>query len=59
VSDAAAKHLEQLEGSREMFTAVNKLTLAQRQLLYAVDELAMAVQRITGRRDGEQVCGWG
>jgi len=57
VQDAASQHLEQLEGSRKLFVAANSLSISQRQLLYAHDELTMAVLRITTRRDNEQV-GW-
>jgi hypothetical protein len=35
--------------------AATSLSIAQRQLLYAHDELSMALLRITTRRDGEQV----
>ena len=59
MSDAAAQHLEQLEGSRKLFGAAGALGGAQRQLLYAHDELAMALLRIRTRLDGEQVrWGW-
>lgn len=56
VGDAAKQHLEQLEGSRKLFVAANSLSIAQRQLLYAHDELSMAVLRIMSRGEGEQVC---
>jgi hypothetical protein len=55
VQEAAKQHLEQLEGSRKMFLAANSLSIAQRQLLYAHDELSMALLRITTRAEGEQV----
>lgn len=55
VHDAAKQHLQQLEGSRKLFVAATSLSIAQRQLLYAHDELSMALLRITTRRDGEQV----
>lgn len=55
VREAAKQHLEQLDGSRKMFVAANSLSIAQRQLLYAHDELSMALLRITTRREGEQV----
>lgn len=57
VQEAASQHLEQLEGSRKLFVAANSLSISQRQLLYAHDELTMAVLRITTRRENEQV-GW-
>ncbi len=60
VQEAAKQHLQQLEGSRKLFVAANSLAVAQRQLLYAHDELSMALLRITTRREGEQVGGaWG
>lgn len=55
VHEAAKQHLEQLEGSRKLFLAANSLSIAQRQLLYAHDELSMALLRITTRAEGEQV----
>jgi hypothetical protein len=55
VHETAKQHLEQLEGSRKMFVAANSLSIAQRQLLYAHDELSMALLRITTRREVEQV----
>jgi hypothetical protein len=58
MQEASKAHLQQLEGSRKLFIAANSLIGAQRQLLYAHDELSMALLRITTRRDGEQV-GWG
>jgi hypothetical protein len=55
VSEAASQHLERLEGSRKLFIAAGALSGAQRQLLYALDELAMALLRIGTRLEGEQV----
>lgn len=57
VSESASAHLERLEGSRRLFTAAGALGVAQRQLLYAHDELAMALLRIETRMEGEQVGG--
>lgn len=55
VSESSSAHLERLEASRQLFTAAGALSTAQRQLLYAHDELAMAVLRIETRMAGEQV----
>lgn len=55
VPESASQHLEQLEGSRKLFSAAGALSIAQRQLLYAHDELAMALLRISTRMEGEQV----
>eukprot|EP00879_Flechtneria_rotunda_P015358 GHRR01016055.1.p1 GENE.GHRR01016055.1~~GHRR01016055.1.p1 ORF type:complete len:718 (+),score=368.98 GHRR01016055.1:492-2645(+) len=44
-----------LEGCRRLFTAASQLALAQRQMLYAHDEVAMARLSITTRLEGEQV----
>lgn len=55
VSESASAHLDRLEGSRRLFIAAGALSVAQRQLLYAHDELAMSLLRIETRMAGEQV----
>ncbi|GBF99704.1 hypothetical protein Rsub_12416 [Raphidocelis subcapitata] len=52
---AGQAHLERLEGQRRLFLAARALALAQRMLLYAHDELAMATMRMRLRLPGESV----
>ncbi len=53
--DDARAHLERLEAQRKLLVDARTLSLAQRQLLYAHDELSMATMRIRLRAEGEQV----
>ncbi|GAQ81004.1 hypothetical protein KFL_000680200 [Klebsormidium nitens] len=50
---AAKKHLEAMEGMRREFFKARLLAGAQRALLYALDELGMAVTRVRLRLPGE------
>lgn len=52
---AARAHLDRLEAQRRLYLSARALGLAQRTLLYAHDELSMAVMRIRCRLEGEQV----
>jgi hypothetical protein len=48
-------HLELLEADRKLYLRCRALTLAQRGVLYARDELEMAVMRLRLQQPGERV----
>eukprot|EP00899_Mesostigma_viride_P007989 jgi/Mesvir1/17191/Mv07612-RA.1 len=53
--EAAKAHVAMLEGMRREFVKARLFASAQRHLLYALDELAMATMRIRLRLPGEEV----